>query len=320
MSESYNVWNDFPPEEYNVLIPVQTIQEISPIHKLVRKEVKISTNLDDKEIYEEKNAQGSEKMFAITHKGLMKLATAANAQVVESKRVKSKVCEKCIEVAKATHIAPTCGNCPCAANVAWKVIMKFPELSGGWFLREATREIDFSNMGNAKPGQISKMKEFASEYAESKAMSRCIRKGLSIKSAYTLEELNKPFIIIYPVLDAKDPDVKKALIAGSLAATNLLYGSGLNIPQLQAGKPESEVDTETGEIIDADYEAEAPDMQQDPQQNAPWLKQEKQEKYYCSNPDCGVEIAKNVAEQSTKNIGVPACLKCQQMAKKQGGK
>jgi hypothetical protein len=326
MSESYNVLNDFSPEKFNLLIPVQSIQEVNPIYRIVINKVTISTNLADKEIYHEKNAKDEsgnptpEQMYAITHKGLMKLATAANAQVVESVRIRSKVCEKCIDIVKATQKAPACGTCPCSANVAYRVTMKFPELSGGWRIQQATREIDFGAMTSAKPGQIARMKEFAAEHAESKAMSRCIRKGLSVKNAYTLAELKKPFIVAYPVLDSRDADVKKALIAGSLAATNLLYGSGLNIPQLQAGKPEPEVDTETGEIIDADYEAEAADMQQDPQQNAPWMQQEKQEKYYCSNPDCGVEIAKNVAEQSTKNIGVPACLKCQQMAKKQGGK
>lgn len=310
-----NILNDFPPEKYNLLIPVQSIQEVNPIYRIVTNIVKISTDLDDKEIYEEKNAQGSAKMYALTHKGLLKLATAANAQTIESRRVKSKACEKCVEIVKATQKAPTCGICPCIANVAYNVKMKFPELSGGWRVQEATRELDFSNMSHLKSGHVAKIKEFAAEHAESKAMNRCIRKGLSIKSAYTLNELEKPFVVAYPVLDARDQDVKKALIAGSLAATNLLYGSGFELPQglpapqmqLEDSKYET-VDTETGEIIEHDYEVE----------DVSDVEETNEDRYFCSNPQCGAEIAQNVAEYSTKQFKAPLCYKCQQAAKKGG--
>jgi hypothetical protein len=132
---------------------------------------------------------------------------------------------------------------------------------------------------------------------------------LSIKSAYTLSELEKPFIVIYPVLDSKDADVKKALIAGAIASSNLLYGSGLMLNQgqqqaLPEGRPD--VDMSTGEIIDSDYEAEAPEIK-------PW---DQEEKYYCSNPTCKAEIAKNVYDASVAKYGAAACIKCQQMAKK----
>jgi hypothetical protein len=36
--------------------------------------------------------------------------------------------------------------------------------------------------------------------------------------------LQKPFVAVYPVLDARDEDVKRALIAGSVASSNLLFG------------------------------------------------------------------------------------------------
>lgn len=318
-NQGYNILNDFPPEEYNLLVPVQSIQEINPIYKLVRNEVKVSTTLEDKDIYKEKNAGAD--MYSLTHKALMKLFTAANGQIVGSSRVRSKVCEKCIDIVKATKQAPQCGTCPCNSNVACQIVVKFPELSGGWRLVQATREIDFSNMGYATEGQIKQTKAFAYEHAESKALSRCIRKGLSIKSAYSLAELEKPFIVIYPVLDAKDADVKKALIAGAIASSNLLYGSGLMLGTgaEQQALPEAghNIDKSTGEIIDPtiidpDYEADAPD-----EGGKPW--DAEPEKYYCSNPNCNAEIAKNVYDDSVAKFGGAACIKCQQMAKK-GGK
>lgn len=307
MNQSYNILNDFPPEDYNLLVPVQSIQEINPIYKLVRNEVRISTNLQDKDIYQEKSAGSG--MYALTHKALMKLFTAANGQIVDSSRVRSKVCEKCIDIVRVTGKAPACGSCPASANVACRIIVKFPELSGGWRLVQATRELDFSNMGNATDNQIRQTKAFAFEHAESKALSRCIRKGLSIKSAYSMAELDKPFIVIYPVLDAKDADVKKALIAGAIASSNLLYGSGLMLNAPQQALPEAlpeateRCDMETGEMYESDYEAEQPE-QSEPQ------------KYFCGNPDCKVEIAKSVYDSSFAKFGAGACIKCQQAAKR----
>ena len=54
MSESYNILNDYPTDKYNLLIPVQSIQEVNSIYKLVVNIVKISTDLRDKDIYREK--------------------------------------------------------------------------------------------------------------------------------------------------------------------------------------------------------------------------------------------------------------------------
>lgn len=311
--QSYNILNDYNPDEYNLLVPVQSIQEVNPIYRLVVNQVKISTELEDKDIYREKNA--GEGMYALTHKALLKLFTAANGQIVDSSRVRSKICDKCIDIVKATGKAPACGTCPASANVACRVIIKVPELSGGWRLVQATREIDFSNMGNATENQIRQMKAFAYEHAESKALSRCIRKGFSIKSAYSLDDLKKPFIVVYPVLDSKDADVKKALIAGAIASSNLLYGSGLMLGAgQQAALPESphNVDVSTGEILDPDYAAEQPSEEGSPR---PW--EGESETFTCSK--CGTEIQKNVAEYSTKQFGAPLCMKCQQAAKK-GGK
>jgi hypothetical protein len=144
-----------------------------------------------------------------------------------------------------------------------------------------------------------------------------------------LAELEKPFIVVYPVLDARDADVKKALIAGSIASSNLLYGSGLQLgagTQAQAALPEGRnVDMSTGEIIDAGYEtgcetgyeAGEPECEETVklvETVKPWEKPE--EKYYCSNPACKAEIAKNIYDASVAKYGYAACTKCQTAVKK----
>lgn len=310
---AYNILNDYDPKEYNLLIPVQSIQDINTIYKYVPNIVHISTNLQDKEIYVETNAKGENgaKMYALTHKALMKLCNAGNGQIVEVKKIQPRVCEKCIEIAKATRVAAKCGSCESRYNVAVQATMKFPELSGGWKIVQASREIDVSVI--AKAGQADKVKEFATEHAESKAISRCIRKAFAIKSTYTLEELKKPFIAVYPVLDAKDPDVKKALIAGSMAASNLLYGSGLQIgdggkiqalPEAKAAEEDYEVEdlndgqTEDHEPTPVEHEKDSPSS----------------DKLCCSA--CSAEIAANVAKFSQEKYGKELCYTCQQVEKK----
>jgi hypothetical protein len=305
----YKILNDFDPDQYNLLIPVQSLQEINPIYKYVQNIVQISTNLQDKEIYLESSAKGENgaKMYALTHKALMKLCNAGNGQIVEVRKIQPRVCEKCIEIAKATKIAAKCGNCESRYNTAVQATMKFPELSGGWKIVQASREIDVSVI--VKAGQADRVKEFASEHAESKAISRCIRKAFAIKSAYTIEELKKPFIAVYAVLDANDPDVKKALIAGSMAASNLLYGSGLQIgdggklqalPEAKAAEDDYEVESMGAEQQEGPGEPETPPAQPD--------------KPHCNA--CNAEIAANVAKFSQEKYGKELCYTCQQVEKK----
>ncbi len=42
----------YPPAQYNLLVPMQTVTEIADIQKPVMNSVSISTNLNDGEIYE----------------------------------------------------------------------------------------------------------------------------------------------------------------------------------------------------------------------------------------------------------------------------
>ncbi|MCK9519948.1 MAG: hypothetical protein M0R74_13125, partial [Dehalococcoidia bacterium] len=116
----------------------------------------------------------------------------------------------------------------------------------------------------------------------------------------------------YPVLDSRDADVKKALIAGAMMGSNLLYGTGLQLGAgAQATLPEERnVDMSTGEIIDSEYESGPPEPM-------PWEMQQETETLQCSQ--CGVEIAPNVANYSMQQYGKRLCMKCQQAAKK-GGK
>ena len=75
----------YPPTQYNLLVPMQTVTEIADIQKPVMNSVSISTNLNDGEIYEMEKAKdewrdskgyvhkATPAKYALTKKGLTKL-------------------------------------------------------------------------------------------------------------------------------------------------------------------------------------------------------------------------------------------------------
>lgn len=102
----------YPPAQYNLLVPMQTVTEIADIQKPVMNSVKISTDLNDGEIYEMEKAKdewrdskgyvhkATPAKYALTKKGLTKLirlgeddvrAMLSAERVVVPDRLKGKI-------------------------------------------------------------------------------------------------------------------------------------------------------------------------------------------------------------------------------------
>ena len=79
--------------------------------------------------------------------------------------------------------------------------------------------------------------KFAMECAITGAQARVVQKLLGLKPAYAMEELKKPFIIISvtPVVDMKDPDIKKMVTAHMLGIRETLYLTGRGVPDSVSG-------------------------------------------------------------------------------------
>ena len=89
----------YPPAQYNLLVPMQTVTEIADIQKPVMNSVKISTDLNDGEIYEMEKAKdewrdskgyvhkATPAKYALTKKGLTKLMRAAGIKILSSRPV-----------------------------------------------------------------------------------------------------------------------------------------------------------------------------------------------------------------------------------------
>lgn len=98
----------YPPAQYNLLVPMQTVTEIADIQKPVMNSVSISTNLNDGEIYEMEKAKdewrdskgyvhkATPAKYALTKKGLTKLMRAAGIKILSSRPVVPSTCQNFI--------------------------------------------------------------------------------------------------------------------------------------------------------------------------------------------------------------------------------
>ncbi|PNT91267.1 hypothetical protein [Clostridium thermosuccinogenes] len=216
------------PQWFNMMVDVQSIQDVGPMYKPVINLVFLSTDLEDFEIYRQKKAKDpegndyNEPRYAIASKGLFRIRSAADARFVDTDIYQDKENK----------------------TVTATVTMQFRNPSGGWATITQSKTVNsyvkYSGKETNDPD--------AAQKAETGAQNRCIRKAFNIKPHYSLEQLKKPFVAIYFELDeTRDRDVKMAKIAAAMGPSTLLYGSPAKRLQLSAG-----IDEETGEIIDED--------------------------------------------------------------------
>jgi len=254
-TNSIDIFRDYPDNKFNLLVPVKTITQISPLHKVSINTVEVSKDIKDGDIYLQDKGKN---LFALTKKGLMKFMATANIQVVKSESVTPSSCKRCMEMAKVTRTPAPCSTCRSKDDVAWAVTIAVPDLSGGYRLITANKEFLCETEQEQMKNNAYQYKQafaFRSAHAESKALLRALREALMIKPTYELSELSKPFAVpvISPNFD--DKDLKNAAVQRFANGSSSLYGGGLSEPlQLAEGDPDC-MDTEEGavevELVDA---------------------------------------------------------------------
>ncbi|QVL37006.1 hypothetical protein [Aminirod propionatiphilus] len=221
MENSIQIFSEYPRDKFIPLVPVQTITQISPLHRVNINVVQISTDERERDAYKE----GKNGEYALTKKGLMKLMATANIQIIESKSVTPSSCQRCLGMAKATGKPCSCGGCDCKNDVAWQVTIAVPDLSGGFRRVTATREfICADEKSKASDGQYKQAFAFRSAHAESKALNRALREALMIKSTYRADELAKPFAVPVISPNFEDADLKAAMVRRFAQGENMLFG------------------------------------------------------------------------------------------------
>ncbi|HBC94346.1 MAG TPA: hypothetical protein DCZ10_15965 [Pelotomaculum sp.] len=331
--------NNYPEAKYNRLFPC-TLTELSPLHKVMVNQVKIDPTPNRGDVYSQNSG------LALTKIACLKLMTAANVVMEESKQIFPRACQRCMQVAQATKQAPQCGTCPSKDDVAYQVSILVPEPSGGHRRYVATKEVSkerFVHNNGGKDGKPEKVPvEHMPAQCETKALLRALRAGLGIKGVYSATELQKPFAVAVVVLNAHDPELKKALIESYVNSRNALFSAKtapqLSAPDLHALPPadddELPNDGNTVVLTDDDDDDIPPELGTD--ETPPW-EQEQEEQGVESNlfdhaivcQACAQVIEKSgswepetIKEYSQKNFGgaiyCPACQRKIKASQKKG--
>lgn len=323
----------YPESKYNLLGNVSVATQIPDIQSPVIQVIKISPDPNKGEVYlQEKGGwidrNGNEHLdkYAITKNGLKKLADGAGIKMVSSEHVLPTKCQKCAAANRAIGKPVPCGTCT-NKDIAFKVTISVPQLTGDTLLVSDTNEIIYDNLTFASDKAREQFLKFMPQICEAKALNGAIRTALHLKGTYTLQELQKPFVLAYLVPNLNNKEVKEAAIQSMFASSANLYGtSAPTVEHIEAKAPEvpqieaSEADQETIDAyIDQPDEVQSlPDNTLNPKPVQPPTPQQEQSQgprtqqtvdLHCVN--CGRDISQKVYNYSVKRFGRPLCYGCQ---------
>jgi hypothetical protein len=83
---------------------------------------------------------------------------------------------------------------------------------------------DGSITADVLKGGLRTARQFIAERTEARARNRVVRKVTGMPTSFTKPELAKPFVAVRWRLDESDPDVKRALIAQGVGASDQIFG------------------------------------------------------------------------------------------------
>ena len=313
------ITNQYPADKFNLLVPMQTVAEISELQKPVMNVVYISTDLNDKEIYEQEKAKKAWKdnpaqpaKYAITKKGLTKLMRAAGIKIVWSKPIVPTACQKCANINASIGRPVRCGDCT-NKDVKYEVCISVPQLTGENIEIIAHKEIIVNDViAGMTDRQRDEFLKFRNEMCESKALNRALREAMQIKGTYLIEEFEKPFVVAYLVPNLDHEAVREAAVQSFFRSSHELYGG--NNPGAQRRvyvSDEPEGDASEYEASQLPMESSVSRQQLPPArvpsetaQNAPDY-----DPTICV--DCGRRCSNAVVKYSQAQYGMTLCMDCQ---------
>lgn len=321
---SLTITNQYPADSYNLLVSMQTVAEIASIHKPVMNVVSISTDLNDKEIYEQergftdKSGKVRPPKYAITKKGLTKLMRAAGIKILSSLPVVPSTCQKCANINAGIGKVVRCSACP-NKDVKYEVRISVPQLTGENIDVVAHKEIIVDDVtSEMSDKQKAEFLKFRNEMCETKAINRALRAAMQIKGTYFIDELKKPFVVAYLVPNLDNSEVKKKAVEVMFYSSHEIYGRNTDNnnrktvfinddPEDISGDGAQQTLIESAPTPQA-FPPEHPQTARAPRQSTP------SDQNVCTG--CGKRISNGVLEYSIENYGTPLCMDCQ---KKRGG-
>ena len=210
-----------------------------------------------------------------------------------------------------------CGNCN-NKDVAYRVTIAVPQLTGEVIHISDTHEIIVDNViPSMTEKQRQEFMKHLPQICEAKALNGAIRTALHIKSTYTLEEIQKPFVVAYLVPNLNNDDVKEAAIRSMFDASGKLFGATPSIQHIESKAPENpDMGAQDGEIFDAyvdgtyqEEDDQSEDVMQPEQSVQEEGRRQRQDEWQCCR--CGDTIPEKVYDYSNRKFGMPLCYRCQ---------
>lgn len=328
--------NEYPTDKYNLLVPVKTMQELSDMYKITVNQVQIDPDYNKgADVYvQTKGYNDVPDKLALTKLALSKLMTAMGIVMVESKSIIPSTHKTAIEMAKAIgKVVPYDTR-----DTAHQVTIKVPEPSGQYRTITMSNEIIIEDLKaeyaeqkknlkvwknkkqvpateeekeEAVEKQLTQFLSHRRAQCETKALNRCLREAMGIKSTYTKEELEKPFVVAQVVPNLDNPDFKEVLMKNCSQSMTSLFGASTSntAEQIEA----SQENSREAEIITPEEPEELPppaDPEEEPEDDP------EKEEYYCQ--DCGQLIehgskewpVKRIIESSQKRFKKNLCIDC----------
>ena len=326
-----SISKQYPTNKYNLLGNTNIMVTIPDIKSPVIQVISLKTDPKDGEVYIQQKASGewtdkkgnyhpaTPNLYAITKNGLGRLADGAGITTLSSEHVIPTTCQKCVAVNQNSGRMVQCGNCK-NKDVAYRVTISVPQLTGENLIVEDTHEIIVDNV---TPGMTEKQRsEFMKhlpQICEAKALNGAIRTALHIKGTYTLEEIQKPFVVAYLVPNLDHQEVKKAAIESMFLASSRLFGMAPSVQQVESKVPsQAAIEAADGEnydeYVDDTYMQNETIIEAAEQAaGAPEHAEDRTEDFCCDK--CGIVIPKKVWDYSYENYGRPLCYKCQRIVK-----
>ena len=326
-----SISKQYPTNKYNLLGNTNIMVTIPDIKSPVIQVISLKTDPKDGEVYIQQKASGewtdkkgnyhpaTPNLYAITKNGLGRLADGAGITTVSSEHVIPTTCQKCVAVNQNSGRMVQCGNYK-NKDVAYRVTISVPQLTGENLIVEDTHEIIVDNV---TPGMTEKQRsEFMKhlpQICEAKALNGAIRTALHIKGTYTLEEIQKPFVVAYLVPNLDHQEVKKAAIENMFLASSRLFRMAPSVQQVESKVPsQAAIEAADGEnydeYVDDTYMQNETIIEAAEQAaGAPEHAEDRTEDFCCDK--CGIVIPKKVWDYSYENYGRPLCYKCQRIVK-----
>lgn len=250
----HDTLESFREDGAHLLLPSTYISELPRFHKIVVDRVFLSADVGEGDVYmQDRGGPNGKAKYAPTRQGLMKLANASGVMWdpsrcvrLDDRRDRNYVAYQAVGGMKKIDGSPLFFKAE--YDLDFEVIeeeiregyenkatmyAKNPQKYGWWHKMDSDSQEAY--LEKCIRRDVLQKRKHKAKLAETGAMTRVVRALLGLKSAYTAEELKKPFIVVRSVFqpDYENPEVKQEIARASVQAISGVFGPRHQQPPLR---------------------------------------------------------------------------------------